>query len=436
MGRFTRLLAWLPVHLATTQTGRHAGMVVAGNVVNRALTFLIHSVLARSMGKAVFARFNVTAMALEVATELADLGLNVNLVRNYSRLAEQNQPAAQSVVQLVLRIKVVWVLFLTAVFYWLAPRFALLLQKPELTSPFRLVAIGLVAPVMVYFALAHLQAVQGFGRYILVNVVERIGLLAVVSAMALMGYLGFYSALGAWIVFPFLAAVLGLALAPHGYLRIRRIEPGVARAVFHFGKWALVSSLLTLALWRLDVFMMTALSTEEKLADYVYAVRLTALFQVVTTGLNTALLPRVGRFETIAQCRDYLRTIWKLSVVVAVGTVLVCLVARWLVLIPFGPKAVEAVHVFRILSISEAMMVIAVPACLLLYRLNRVDLICLMNAIMLVTCAVANWFLIPPYAATGAAVSYFLVRVTATVGIVIMVGYALRKQTRLGKLED
>jgi O-antigen/teichoic acid export membrane protein len=410
--------------------------VVAGNVVNRALTFLIQSVLARSMEKPVFAIFNVTAMTLEVATELADLGLNVNLVRNYSRHAEKNRPAALSVVQLVLRIKIVWVLFLTIALYLLAPYFALLLRNPELAGPFRFAAIGLAAPVMVYFALAHLQAVRRFGRYIVVNLVERVGLLALITALAVTGYLGLSSALAAWILFPFLAAVLGLALAPHDYIRIRRIEPGVASEVFHFGKWALVSSLLTLALWRLDVFMMTALSTKENLADYVYAVRLIALFQVVTQGLNTTLLPRVGRFESLAECRVYLKTIWKLAPVVVLGSVLVCLVARPLMVIPFGQKALEAVAIFRVLLVGEALMILAVPMSLLFYRLNRVDLICLMNVIMLVVCAGANWVFVPRFAGMGAAVTYLLVRLSAMICTMVLVLYALRKQIPMGKLAD
>jgi len=435
-GPLARLLAWAPIHLATSRTGRHAGMVVGGNAVNRILTFLVHSVLARALEKPVFAMFNVTAMALEVVTELADLGLNVNLVRNYSRHAERNRPAALSVIQLVLRIKVVWVLFLTVVLYAFAPRFALLLRKPELTGPFRFAVLGLAAPVMVYFALAHLQAVRWFGRYVLVNIVERIGLLALVSILAVTGYIGLYPALTIWILSPFLAAVLGLALAPHDYFRVRRIEPGVAREVFHFGKWALVSSLLTLALWRLDVFMLTALSTEEKLADYLFAVRLIALLQVVTQGFNTALLPRVGRFESVAECHTYLRMIGKLAPVVMLGAVLLCLIAQPLLLIPFGRKAIEAVPIFRLLVVGEALMILAVPISLLFYRLNRVDLICVTNILLLVVCAASNGVLIPRFAGMGAAMAYLLVRLTAVLSTLILLSYALGKVTHLGKLDD
>jgi len=412
-------------------------MVVAGNAVNRALTFLVQSVLARAMEKPVFAVFNLTAMTLEVASELADLGLNVNLVRNYSRHAETNRPAALSVVQLVLRIKVLWVLFLTTMLYLLVPCFAGLLgDREELTGPFRFAAVGLAGPVMVYFALAHLQAVRWFGRYILVNVLERIGLLALVAILAFAGHLTLHSALGVWILFPFLAAALGLILAPHDYLRIRRIEPGVAREVFHFGKWALVSSVLTLTLWRLDVFMMSALSSREKLADYIFAIRLMALFQVITQGLSTALLPRVGRFQSVAECRSYLKMIWRLAPVVALGSIGVCLIARPLMVIPFGPKAVEAIPVFRILLIGEALMMLAVPMSQLFYRLNRVDLICVMNVVMLLVCVGANWVFIPRYAGIGAAWSYLLVRASAMACTVGLLAYALRRRDREGRLGD
>ena len=436
-GFLARLLPWVPFHLAKSQTGRHAGMVVTGNVVNRALTFVIHSVLAHVMEKPIFAIFNVTAMTLETVTELADLGLNVNLVRNYSLHAERNRNAALSVVQLVLRIKVLWVIVLTAALYWLAPQFAgLLRDRDGLTGPFRFAAVGLAGPVLFYFALAHLQAVQWFGRYILVNVLERIGLLAVVAALAVTGRLMFWSALSAWILFPFLAAVLGLVLAPHDYFRIRRIEPNVPREVFHFGKWALLSSLLTLTLWRLDVFMMTPLSTKEKLADYLFAVRLIALFQVVSQGLSTALLPRVGRFESVAECRGYIRLIWKLTPLVVVGAAAICLFAYPLMVIPFSAKAVPAVPIFRILVAGEALMMLAAPMSQLFYRLNRVDLICLMNVIMLVVCAGGNWVLIPRFAGMGAAVAYLLVKVSAMICTVAFVAYALRRRTAAGTLGD
>jgi len=412
-------------------------MVVGGNVVNKALTFLIQSALGRAMEKPVFAVFNLTAMMLEVAVELADLGLNVNLVRNYSRHAESNRPAALSVVQLVLRIKVLWVLFLTTALYLLVPRFASLLGNPdELTGPFRFAAVGLAAPVMVYFALAHLQAVRWFGRYILVNVLERAGLLAVMAILALTGCLTLGHALAAWILFPFLAAALGLALAPHDYLRIRRIEPGVAGEIFHFGKWALASSLLTLTLWRLDVFMLAALSTREKLADYMFAVRLIALFQVITQGLNTALLPRVGRMGSISECHDYLKMIGKAMPLIVLVAGALCLLAVPLVVIPFGEKARAAVPIFRILLVSESLMVFAVPVSLVLYRLNRVDLICVTNTVLLVVCAGANWVLIPRLAGMGAATAYFLVRLAATVSTLILVSYALRRQAALGQLSD
>lgn len=437
VGRVARFLAWVPFHLVRTPTGRHAGMVITGNVVNRALTFVIHSVFARAMEKPIFALFNVTAMTLEVVTELADLGLNVNLVRNYSLHAERNRNAALSVVQLVLRIKVLWVIVLTAALYLLAPQFAGLLgDRGELTGPFRFAAVGLAGPVLFYFALAHLQAVRWFGRYILVNVLERSGLLVVVVILALTGRLVLKSALSAWILFPFLAAVLGLILAPHDYLRLRRIEPKVPREVFHFGKWALLSSLLTLTLWRLDVFMLTALSTKEKLADYLFAVRLIALFQVVSQGLSTALLPRVGRFESVAECHGYLKLIWKLAPLVVVGSGAICLLAYPLMVIPFSEKAVQAVPVFRILVAGEALMILAVPMAQLFYRLNRVDLICLMNVIMLVVCAGGNWVLIPRFAGVGAAVTYLLVRVSAMVTVVLFLPYTLRRQAETGQLHD
>jgi len=435
-GWFGRLLEHVPVHLAATQTGRRAALVVGGNVTNKALVFLIQMVLIRTMAKAEFALFSVVVMTLEVVTELADLGLNVNLVRNYSRYAERDRNRALSVVWLILRVKVLWVFFLTIVFYLLAPHFALLLHKPEMSDFLRLAAIGLAAPVMIYFALSHLQAVQWFGRYILINIFERAGLLVLISILALTGSLWLFSAVTVWIFFPYVAAILALALTPRDYDRIKRIEPGVGSEVFHFGKWALLSNLLTLIMLRLDVFMLTALSTEEQVADFVVAVRLAALAQVATTALSTVLLPRVGRFESVAECRHYLKLNLKFLPVVALGVGVIWLLARPLMVIPFGPKAIPAVPLFRIIIAGEAMWLLSVSSGLLLYRLNRVDLVCVTNTLILVVCIAGNGLLIPRYAGKGAAIAYFLVRETALVSTLICVFYVLRRQARRGELSD
>jgi len=433
-GWFDRLLEHVPVHLAATQTGRRAALVVGGNVTNKALVFLIQMVLIRTMAKAEFALFSVVVMTLEVVTELADLGLNVNLVRNYSRYAERDRNRALSVVWLILRVKVLWVFFLTIVFYLLAPHFALLLHKPEMSDFLRLAAIGLAAPVMIYFALSHLQAVQWFGRYILINIFERAGLLVLISILALTGSLWLFSAVTVWIFFPYVAAILALALTPRDYDRIKRIEPGVGSEVFHFGKWALLSNLLTLIMLRLDVFMLTALSTEEQVADFVVAVRLAALAQVASAGLSTALLPRVGRFVSVGECRAYMRNVWKLAPVLALGAALVCLVARPVMTIPFGAKVSTAVPLFRLVLAGEVMWLFLVPPALLLYRFNRVDLICLTNALMLIVSAIANGVLIPRLGGTGAAVAYVLARGVAMVSVLITASYCLRRGSGLDKL--
>ncbi len=421
------LLDRFPLHLAASRTGREAALVVFGNFVNKVLVFVLHSLLIRTLDKASFAIFSVTVITTEVLTELADLGLNVNLVRTYSRYAERNPAAALSVVRLILRVKVLWVFALTLAFYAVAPLFASLLRRPDLTEFFRLSAVGLAGPVMIYFALAHMQAARLFGRYVLVNTVERLALVVLIVLLAATGHLWLYPALTIWVVVPFLAAALAFLVAPRDYWQGGRIEPGVAAEVFHFGKWALVLVLIVLLMYRLEVFMLTALANEEEVADFVIALRLCALFQVVTTGLTTALVPRVGRFESVAECRTYLKLVLRTSPLLLAATGAVCLFAYPLMVWPFGEKAAPAVPVFRVLALGETAWLFTGFLVPVYYRLNRVNLLCATNVLTLAVSAASNWFLIPRYLGMGAAVAYAASRTTLLLALVLLVPALLRK---------
>ncbi|MBM3333657.1 hypothetical protein FJY63_03255, partial [Candidatus Sumerlaeota bacterium] len=95
--------------------------------------------------------------------------------------------------------------------------------------------------------------------------------------------------------------------------------------------------------------------------------------------------------------------------------------------IPFGSKAASAVAIFRILAIGETMVMISAPVVALLYRFNRVDLICLAYAIMLATSATLNALLIPSHGSMGAAIAYLVARVSVLISAVILVLYTLRR---------
>jgi len=422
--------------LFRSRTTRETGLVFSGNLANKALTFAVHLVLIRALSVREFALFSVTVMALEVLVSLADLGLNLGLVRNYSLYAESAPDRARSVVRVILRAKVVWTFFLAMGVWVLSPSVCRhLLRKEELAPYIRLTAAGLFAPVLIYFVLAHLQAARLFLRYVFVSTFGRVLLLASTIFLAATGRLTLASALGVYLFVPFATALVGFLLSPRDYLRLESVEPGVVGEVFHFGKWVTLATLLVLAYMRLDVFMLTALSTEEQISIFVIAVRFALLLQVLTTALGTTLLPYVGRFRTAEECRAYLSSVRRLIAPVALGVGAVCLAAYPIVVIPSGQKGIAAVPVFRVLILAYGLGVIARPYSVLLYRLDRVDLMCLLNAIQLATCFVGNWFLIPRFGAMGSAAVAFLMRLVILVGMFVFVPHAVGWAAKSGRLE-
>lgn len=414
------------IGLTRARETRETAVLFSGNLTNKALTFLVHLVVIRTLSVREFALFGVAVMVLEVLVELSDLGLNLGLVRNYSLHVETNPQRANSMIRLILRAKVLWTLALSVGLYFLAPVLCrYVLKKEALTAFVQLAAAGLSGTVLVYFLLAHLQAARLFFRYVFLSMFGRVILVAAVALLAFSDHLSLATALSAYIFIPFATVVMGFILAPRDYLALRRLEPGVGPEVFHFGRWVMLASLLVLAFMRLDVFMLTAMSREEQIAYFVMAVRVASLLLVATRALATALLPHVGRFQTADQARAYMRRIFTLVPALAGVVLVLVLGARLLLVGLFGAKAEPAVAPFRILALAYSFSLVAVPASLVLYRISRADLICAMNAVQLFVCFTGNLILIPRFGAGGPALTALFIQATSTVYVLIAVDRSL-----------
>lgn len=412
---------------------RDAGFVFSGEVFNIGFGFLLTVVVSRHLGPAEFGLFSVALAFLVLVAGLMDFGVNTALVRFVSLALKQKQlEKTRRILSIAWRFKLV---LGTAVFcssWWLARPLALIIfRQADLIRPLQLALMGVAGILLLEFAVATLQAYQWFARRFLVNLVIGLGRLVIVSALVYAGR-GDLNRILAWYVFwPWAGVAASLFFIPPGFI-VARWERSAARELFHFSKWLMLAGLATILFNRLDVFMLTSLAGAGEAGIYAAAYRLASLLLLLSGALGTMLLPKVAALTTGEQIKRYLgRVASYLTFIVAL-----CLPLFWwggaIVGWFYGPAYARSAAVFPVLLLAFILVLIAAPVNIIIYALNRPQILVLLAGGELVISFTGNYLLIPGWGAAGAAWALLAVRIF-TLGFLLT--YLLIKIPRIGQGE-
>ena len=174
---------------------------------------------------------------------------------------------------------------------------------------------------------------------------------------------------------------------------------------------------------RLDVFMLTSMRTSEDVAFYVGANQLAYLFPIVTGSITQALLPKVTSISSREALGGYVGRVLRVVPWILLVFVPLILLAGPIVRALYGERSVDSIPIFRILLVGFMISVMVNPMSLILYALNRAELLALLNGLQLVLNVSLNLWLIPSLGAEGAAVSSLSIRLLAA----LYIGYFIHR---------
>lgn len=395
-----------------SRTFKDAGIVMTGEVFNVGFAFLLTVLVSRSLGPNDFGLFSVALAVLTLVAGLLDLGVNTGMVRFASLALGRQQPQiVRRVLAVAFRFKFVLGLMVWALSYLLArPTAVLIFHDPALVQPIRLALTGVGGLMMLEFAVAALQAYQWFSRRLVINFVVGFGRLALVLVLLGLGQ-GNLNGILKWYVFwPWAGFFLSLFFIPPGYIWARWDRP-TARDLFHFSKWIMLAGVVNIIFNRLDIFMLTALSGAQSSGLYAAAFRLASLLMLVSSALSTMLLPKVASLTSSDQIRRYFVRVLPYPLVIGLLCLPLFFFGRSLIVLIYGPAYAAAAGVFLVLLLAFILVVIAAPFNLILYALNRPQLLAVLAIGELAISVVGNYCLIPGLGAAGAAWTLLLVRV-------------------------
>lgn len=426
---FTHSLAKLAASFTTLLRSallKDASLVFIANFGSAFTLFAASILLARVWGVTTFGILNSLFGLASLAVGLTDFGITITVIRLLVKYRHTDTGRYQFLVTLVPVIEAALGLVIVAIALFGAPLIAdRYLHASAETAAVRWILLGAAGVSAAAYARVLFQAHQQY----LWNACLALGDMVLRTAGMVAASLVFHTVEAvalAYCLASMVTLVVGSVVAARRFSPLPGVRFPFKRETmqqfFHFGKWVAVTLILNTLLVRLDVVLLTALSTSAQVAIYAVSFQLSLGAAIATNSFNMILLPRAGSVRTRAELRQYVNQALTLSSVVACGIVLVFLFAEPLVTLFYGSAFRDAVPILRVMLAGYLFFAFSYPFILLVYALDRPDLVTRADTAHVILLVAGDWLLIPFFGAMGPALLFLTLTVAAQSSVLVWLG--------------
>ncbi len=398
------------------------GLVFAGTLTSGLLGFAGTLLAIRVLGPAQFGQLALLTAVMTLLAQFLDFGLSTTFVKYTSQRLKTDPARAELTLHVTFVIKVALSAALLVAGAVLAgPVAGLFFPDKDMALLLFLAIAGAVGTILWEFCRGYFQATQRFLHMAAVVPARNLFRLLLLGILFWLNLMDLENVVLATVAAPFVGFVIGWIMIPHGFIRATGDRKGALSELYRFTRWVTISSLATMFIMRIDIFMLEAISTSVQVGYYASANQLAYLFPLITGSITTVLLPRVSQYKGGEELRGYVRKVFRVTPPVLLIFVPLVIAAPFLVPFLMGADYLHSVPVFRLLIVSFTISVIANPIALTFYNLDRADILAYLNLIQLAVNVLFNLWLIPKYGAVGAAIGTLFVRVVGGVYIGLFV---------------
>jgi O-antigen/teichoic acid export membrane protein len=412
---------------------REIAVTYSGQLVGSGIGFLIQILLQRKLGSADYGLLALAGSVGMLTAVVTDLGLSHAMVRFASRdLAEGKVDRAMAAFAAAFWMRMGLAAVVALVGWATAGLVAQhVFDKPDLAVPLGWQFLGVFAGTAYGYWVFFIQSWQRFKLRSLVQV------LLALAKLGAFGTLWFFN-----VVTPSTAIMLDMGVSAVGFVAGMAVSPGglfrvpaaawVASARGDLLPWCRYTGIMLLGdviFNELDTFMLGIFSSEHVVGVYRCAWTYAMVLGFLNNSVSSVLFPKVTAIGTDAELEAFMRTIVRLTSLLAVATLPALPFLTWW--IPFyDVKYADAVPVFYLMYVGIVFELVVGPLHYALYTLERPQFLVANAFVKIALNGGANLLLIPVYGALGAAAATIGTRVVGGVLTLWYIRRVLRHRAR------
>lgn len=374
-----------------SSTSRDSFISLAGSAGMAAGGMVFTILMARSLDPAQFGIFSALTATVILLASIGDFGLSSSLI-NFLPKLPNNRKEIISVIfwsQLTLAIILASLLLLASSFKDVFIPGSTLIQ-------FIAISILVFVYIMEEFPMAVLQADKKFVPVAIFRLIDSFIKVTILSLL----FIGSKVTIELGIAATFVSAGMVAFLATR--MEIKNIRPFFPKVyfkkIFHFTKWIALNRTFGVAVSRVDIILLTALSSPFAAGIFSAAARFALVLTLIVSSLGNVTTPRFSVFNNKQQIKNYIKKLLGLITLIVFAAAILAIFAKPLILFVFGSEYSQAIPVFQALTVAMIPFIYSIATTgPLIYSFNKPNFVAAVTIIQVTILIVLDLILIPIY---------------------------------------
>lgn len=419
-----------PLRLIRAAHLRSTMIVFIGNGLSAGMGFAILALLTRSLTPVEFGTLSPIIAVLDTGQLLIDSVLVLGMLHVASKYAAKAPATAMMALKLGLWTKmaagaVIGVCGIAGS-SWLSE---LLLDTPEWRDELRLMFGAIIAVSTYTFVVSVLQTQERFLSLALVSLYKNGLRLVCVAAVLLFGAVTVTGVVWIYFAAAFASAALALMNVRPREFMAAGVDRAVLSEIFAVNKWMVLAAIGILG-GRIDILMLTSMSTPDQVAWYTAAFQLCMVLGILSQALVTTIFPKTSKISSPLEVRKHVAACLKYVPAAMVFGGLASVASGWVIPLLLGETYAAAAMVFNLLLFSSLITLLMNPILLVFFPMNWSSMFGLASLLQLLSRVGLNFLLIGPYGSTGAAVADLASKLLVTAIMLGAVSWRVRRLER------
>lgn len=404
--------------LYSSGTGKDTIIVFIGTIINVVIGGLFFVLAPRLLGPQDYGIFATVISTAILLITIANFGIDTGMLR----FARKGTKGLNDILSLSFKAYIVLGLIVACLGFILSPLLSQLIKIESATNLLRIAFSGSIFILLTNYFVAALQVNGRFLTASLVNIAGNFTRLIVLVLSLLFFKYDLFWVTIIFFITPIASVVFGLITSP---VKLQHTTTKDAWNFFKFNYW--IAFALIISSIPFDNYLLIKFAGPFQTGIYAAPFKILTFAYMFGGNYTRVLANRFASFDTNAKASSYALKALAIPAMVAVIILLLIIFAPIIINLLFGQEFQSSVSIYQILSVGfAAFFMSTVPSSIIIYYFGKSNISFAITIVKYFIFIMLMLFLVPKYAAVGAAFSFSFAEFTSVILMSVYSFYKLR----------
>jgi len=397
---------------------KNVSLLFVGNIFSRGLNLISYIILAKALTTEDYGTLTVILSVITTMGDLINSGLTASTMRFTSQFAGKNNK--EKISRLLATISINTVL-LTIAFVGVSVIFSGTLSHYFLNGNYEtlliVAAFGLFTTFIFSNLYSMLQGLEDFSGMILITTIFGLERLIAIFTLSTTNNLSIQNGVYLFVVTPLIAIIVALSrLRMKHKLSLNffnNYDFAIFKETLGFGKWMSAWSVVSIIQSRLDIYLLSSLTTSTQVSYYDIAQKFSSIVGMGLSAYANVINPQIAKLTKKMLIINEVKKSLKVTLLMSTMLIAGIFILPPVIQLIFGDKYSDALTPLRIMLGGLFFYMLTFPYNSAMYALGKSRAFFYTVTIQLIGNLIASYILLPRLGAIGASFSFVIVNFIA-----------------------